>query len=298
VGQLDQFAKETFARETAEVTRGAVAWQLPPEVGMSEVRLDGLLRVLDPAPLAALAAPWCRIGEADELALEIKMPGDHLDLLALDRALLRRLARQIQRREDPMDELDGEVPLWFIAPHVPAIITERRTLTRIAPGCYRVGPEWMATVWVAANELPLVDELVPFLIARTGRPLDAFVRWVIERRPINWLFRMLELLPMTTATYDNYRFNVGEKTDDPDIRARQRMLLGWLLDALPEQREELISVGEIHEARTALRDVLAARGLTLRAADEARVDACSDHEMLRRWHKQAVVAASAVEALR
>jgi hypothetical protein len=102
------------------------------------------------------------------------------------------------------------------------------------------------------------------------------VRWVIERRPINWLFRMLEVLPMMTATYDNYRFHVGEKTDDPDIRARQRMLLGWLLGALPEQREELMSVEEIHEARTALRDVLAARGLTLRDADEARVDACTD----------------------
>ena len=298
MGQLDQFAKETFARETAAVTHGAVAWQLPPEVSMSEVRLDGLLRVLDPAPLVALAAPWCTIGEADELAIEIKMPGDHLDLLSLDRALLRRLARQIQRREDPMDELDGEVPLWFIAPHVPAIIRERRELTRIAPGCYRVGPEWMATVWVAANELPLVDELVPFLIARTGRPLDAFVRWVIDQRPISWLFRMLESLPMSTATYDELRFNVGEKTDDPDVRARQRMLLGWLLDALPEQREELMEAGEIQEARTALRDVLAARRISLSVDDEARVDACADHDTLRRWRKQAVVAASAAEALR
>ena len=42
MGQLDQFAKETFALETATVTRGAVAWQLPPELGMSEVRLDGV----------------------------------------------------------------------------------------------------------------------------------------------------------------------------------------------------------------------------------------------------------------
>lgn len=297
MGQLDQFAKETFARETAEVTHGAVTWQHPPEIGMSEVRLDGLLRVLDPAPLAALAAPWCAIGDADELAIEIKMPGDHLDLLSLDRALLRRLARQIQRREDPLDELDGDVPLWFIAPHVPAIIHERRTLTLIAPGCYRVGPEWMGTVWVAANELPLVDELVPFLIARTGRPLDAFVRWVIDRRPITWLFRMLESLPMSTATYNELRFNVGERTDDPDVRGRQRMLLGWLLDALPEQREELMEVGEIHEARAALRDVLAARGLSLSDGDDARIDACTDHETLRRWRKQAVVAASSSEAL-
>ena len=239
------------------------------------------------------------IGEADELALEIKMPGDHLDLLALDRALLRRLARQIQRREDPMDELDGEVPLWFIAPHVPAIIHKRRTLTAIAPGCYRVGPEWMATVWVAANELPLVDELVPFLIARTGRPLDAFVRWVIDHRPISWLFRMLELLPMSPITYDELRsYRVGEKTDDPDIRARQRMILGWFLDALPEEREKLVSVGEIHEARTGLRRILKARRFALGAAEEARIDACADHDTLGRWQEQAVVAASAAEALR
>jgi hypothetical protein len=40
-------------------------------------------------------------------------------------------------------------------------------------------------LWIAANELPLADELVPFLIARTGRPLDAFVRWVKTRRRVN-----------------------------------------------------------------------------------------------------------------
>jgi hypothetical protein len=32
MGYLDQFVKETFARETPIVTHGAVAWQLPPEV--------------------------------------------------------------------------------------------------------------------------------------------------------------------------------------------------------------------------------------------------------------------------
>jgi hypothetical protein len=53
VGYLDPFAKDTFARETAIVMGRAVAWQLPPEVGLTEVRLDGLLRVNDPAPLAA-----------------------------------------------------------------------------------------------------------------------------------------------------------------------------------------------------------------------------------------------------
>jgi hypothetical protein len=34
----------------------------------------------------------------------------------------------------------------------------------VAPGCYRIGPDWFSTFWIAANELPLVDELVPFLV--------------------------------------------------------------------------------------------------------------------------------------
>jgi hypothetical protein len=54
VGHLDPFAKETFAQETAAVTHGAAAWELPPELNMSEVRLDGLTqrRWLDQAVVA------------------------------------------------------------------------------------------------------------------------------------------------------------------------------------------------------------------------------------------------------
>ncbi len=85
----------------------------------------------------------------------------------------------------------------------------------------------MATLRIAANELPLADELVPFLIARTGKPLDAFARWVVTRRPLAWLFRMLESLPMSTATYEELRYHAFEPTDDPEVRARQRMLLEW-----------------------------------------------------------------------
>src|SRR5262249_45753665 len=53
MGQLEQFAKETFALETTTITRGAMAWQLPPEVGTTEVHLDGLLRVFRHGPLAS-----------------------------------------------------------------------------------------------------------------------------------------------------------------------------------------------------------------------------------------------------
>jgi len=50
-----------------------------------------------------------------------------------------------------------------------------------------VEPEEHRFLWVAANELPLVDELVPFLIARSGQALDEFVRWVASRRPLEWV---------------------------------------------------------------------------------------------------------------
>jgi len=78
MGQLDQFAKDTFAVEAASVTRGGVSWQLPPELGMSEVRLDGLLRVHEPSLLTKLAAPWSLVDRADEIALE-GIPIEDLD---------------------------------------------------------------------------------------------------------------------------------------------------------------------------------------------------------------------------
>ena len=302
MGQLDQFAKETFALETATVTHGAVTWQLPPELDMSEVRIDGLLRVHNPALLATLAAPWCAAQQADELVIEIKMPGDHLDSAAIDRALLRRQARQVQRREDTEDSWDGEEPLWIVAPHLPAVLSERWTLERIAPGCHRVTPAHFPFLWIAANELPLADELVPFLIARSGRPLDAFVRWVKTRRPIEWLLRMLEYLPMSTSALDDLRLYTIEKTDDPARLARRRMVAEWMLEASPEVGEKLIEKGvekgRMEEERSTLRRVLALRKLALSPDDEARIDACISLETLRRWLEQAVVADSTAEALR
>jgi hypothetical protein len=84
VGQLDQFAKDTFALETTSVTHGAAAWQLAPELNMSEVRLDGLLLVHAPALLAPLAPPWSTVREPGELVL---------DRRSSSRAPLRRCSR-------------------------------------------------------------------------------------------------------------------------------------------------------------------------------------------------------------
>ena len=139
---------------------------------------------------------------------------------------------------------------------------------------------------------------------RTGRALDVFARWVMDRRPVVWSLHMLESLPMSTATYEELRaiYHVGERTDDPDRRMRQRILLGWFLDALPEEREKLKGEGrdegKLQEARAALRTVLHARRLTLGDEDQGRIDGCNDHDTLARWLEQAVSAATIADALR
>ena len=51
------------------------------------------------------------------------------------------------------------------------------------------------------------------------------------------------------------------------------------------------------DARSALRRVLARRGLPLSAEEEARVEACASVVTLERWLDEAVVAPSAAEAL-
>ncbi|MEP7127122.1 MAG: hypothetical protein ABJE95_39680 [Byssovorax sp.] len=302
MGHLDQFAKETFAQETASVTHGAATWQLPPELNMSEVRLDGLLLVTAPAALAALPPPWSTVKEPGEIILEIKMAGDHTDMVALDRAVLRRYARQVQRREDRKDAWDGEEPLWIVAPRVPPLLAKRRSLECLAPGCYLVSPTPFPFLWIAANELPLLAELVPFLIARSGNPLDEFVHWVKTRRPIDWILHVLDSLPMSNAAREDLHRYAFPKTDDPERLARRRDLINYGLEMSPEIREDLFGEarkeGHRDEARKAVRRVLKARNLAIAAADEAQLDACSDLDTLERWLDQAIVATSTTEALR
>jgi len=55
--------------------------------------------------------------------------------------------------------------------------------------------------------------------------------------------------------------------------------------------------GRLEERRGALRSVLALRKLRLKADGEARINACMDLATLQRWHDQAVLAATADEAL-
>jgi hypothetical protein len=154
------------------------------------VQGDGYLRILlheeGRALLLSLALPWSEAATHDELLLKIKMAGDHVDEVAVERALLRRQARQVQRVEAAVSNKQrwfGQEPLWIVAPHVPEWLSQARSLIKLGPGCYRVEPSGFPFLWIASNELPLVDALIPFLVTRSGRALDDFARWVAPRRP-------------------------------------------------------------------------------------------------------------------
>src|SRR5262249_49762817 len=153
--------------------------------------------------------------------------------------------------------------------------------------------------WIAANELPLVDELIPFLLARSGQALDEFCRWVAPRRPLHWVLTMLNYLPMSLPTREELvrMFSLG--MDDPEVMARRRQNLRMMLDLTPQLRHELLEddaqklrlEGRLTEARAALRRILARRQLTPSNDDNARIEACGDLATLERWHDCAVTAA-------
>ncbi|XXY51396.1 hypothetical protein WME91_09660 [Sorangium sp. So ce269] len=224
------------------------------------------------------------------------------------RALLRRQAREVERVEEREPPWMGEEPLWFVAPHVPSWLHGVRALEPVAPGCYRVGPSAFQFLWIAANELPLRDELVPFLVARSGRALDDFARWVAPRREVGWVLSMVQYMLMSAWTREDLKRRFG-RSDDPEIEARRQEILQTLLADSPEVKEQLIEKGieqgiekgqqqgRLTEARAALRRVLARRGLALSAALEAQIDGCSELATLERWLDQAVTAASAGDAL-
>ncbi|EYF02074.1 hypothetical protein [Chondromyces apiculatus] len=189
MGQADLFAKQTFAEETERVTHGAVVWVDPPEIRLETVRSDGFLVVRRSDQLPHLPAPWSAASGHDEVRVEVKMPGDHLGMSEVERALLRRQARQVQRVEEHEPRWPGDEPLWMVAPHLPAWLWQVRSPERFAPGCYRIAPLGHWLVGIAANELPLEEALLPFLVARSGRARDEFILWVADRKPLDWVFR-------------------------------------------------------------------------------------------------------------
>ncbi|HWU88181.1 MAG TPA: hypothetical protein VN253_12930 [Kofleriaceae bacterium] len=296
MAQLEQFAQWTFAKETERITGGAAGWRDPAEIRLEKVTSDGFLVIRRPDSLARLAAPWPEARPHGEVMLELKLAGNHLDRKAVERALLRRQVRQVQRLEEQDASWQGEEPLWLVAPHVPEWLEAMRRPARFAPGCYWVEPQWDRFLWIAANELPLVDELVPFLMARSGRALDDFGRWVAPRRPLEWVLNMLEYLPMSMPTREELLWRFG-KVEDPEIEARRQRILDVLLEASPQTQQQLLEKGRLTEARSNLRRLLVLRQLTPSQDEDARLESCTDLATLHRWLDRAVTAVSVADAL-
>lgn len=169
-----------------------------------------MLLIRRPDELEHLGAPWSEARPHDEVMVELKLAGSHLDRAEIECALYRRQLRQVQRLEEQESWL-GEEPLWLVASHVPAWAQEMYRPVCFAPGCYRIEPQWCGFLWIAANELPLRDELVPFLLARSGPALEEFGRWIAPRRPLEWVMNMIEHLPMSLSTREELlqRFGKG-----------------------------------------------------------------------------------------
>jgi hypothetical protein len=296
MGHPEQFAQRTFAEETERITGGAARWQDPPEIRLEKVQSDGFLVIRRPHLLEHLAAPWPQAQPHDEVMLELKLAGNHLDRKAAERALLRRQARQLQRLEEQDASWLGEEPLWLVASHLPAWLDEMCQPARFAPGCYWVEPHRRRFLWIAANELPLLDELIPFLMARSGQALDEFGRWVAPRRSLEWVLSMLEYLPMSMPTRQELLWRFG-KSEDPEVEARRQHILDVLLEASPQTQQQLRLEGRLIGARAALRRVLERRQLAPSQDDDARIEACTDLSTLERWHDRAVTAVSVSDAL-
>ncbi|WP_437686164.1 hypothetical protein [Sorangium sp. So ce176] len=296
MGELDGFMKRAFAAATAHVDASHVARQDTLALWRERMQATGYLRVSRPEGLASLAAPWPEARDHEEVLVELKVAGDLVDVVAVKRALLRRQVREVERVEERSPPWMGEEPLWFVAPDVPSWLHGVRVLERFAPGCYRVGPSPFPFLWIAANELPLCDDLMPFLVARSGQALDDFARWVAPRREMEWVLNMVQHMPISPETREELMRKFG-RSDDPEIEARRQWILQALLADSPEVKDQLIKEGQLTEARAALRRVLVGRGFAPTPAQEARIDACSKLATLHRWHDRAVTTPSVKDAL-
>jgi len=296
MGTLDQFAKATFALDTEQITGGAIAWEGPQEVGLTEVRLDGLLSIRTPARAAELPAPWNTAAQHADVVVEVKMPGDHLHPLAIRRSELRRAAWHVRRTMKEGAEWEGSVGLWLVAPHVPPALSRLFELHPKGAGCYALGSPLSSSWWIAANELPLHDALIPFLIARSGRALDELGRWVVGRRSPEWIMNMLQWLPMSPATEKEILRQL--RADPPPAVVRRRKRLERMIQEMnAAERKELEQTVRTEATRDSLLRVLVRRGFELSNQQRARITACRDSARLERWFDRAVTAGSVDEAL-
>jgi len=177
--------------------------------------------------------------------------------------------------------------LWIIAAGRPtAVLSELGPMTTsgwprgvyFSPGLFRVGI-------VVASELPRDRSTLLVRLMAAG-----------------------PLLPHAIEDLSALPADAHERVVASQILLNLEHVLGKKPERTPEEQEFIVSMqniverlrdeGRVEEARAALRNVLVQRKLVASRADNARIDACTDPAVLRRWLTQAVVADSVAEALR
>jgi hypothetical protein len=245
MGRPDQLLKYMLEVEAPQVTAQAATFRRAPEIATTELTPDGLLSTETPERLPGLPAPWPLL--VREAVVDGKMPGDHLDPLAFERCLWRREARQVQRLETEKDAVKEPWPAycaaWIVAPHLPEWIGEWGRLgylepKTVAPGCTLIHPSLFPILWVAANELPLHEALIPFLLARSGPKLKEFVRWVVHVREPEWFARVVRSLPEVAAMLPEFKPDLS-----PDDQRRVIEGLKQSLQAYPEAGADILAEG-------------------------------------------------------
>ena len=94
-------------------------------------------------------------------------------------------------------------------------------------------------LWIAANELPLRLELLPFLFVRSGRPLVDLLVWAATLKGPAWVAGVLQLLPMTAELYEDLHV----PTDPEEQRRIHLKVLRRWLELVPEAADEAVQRG-------------------------------------------------------
>jgi hypothetical protein len=241
VGELDQFIKKTFEDETPLATQQSARFEVPKETPTTEVHADGLLYLLNEAKVRSLPLPWCLM-KSSPLVFEFKMQGDKLDLYHYERALLRRQAAQVDYlKKNPNDPDPPQLPLWIVTGYLREWMEEKHVLIQLARGCYRLEPSSSRVYLVAANELPLREELIPFLVTRTGQKLVDFCKWFLTVRPER-CEELVEIAPMSEANYEEILAEL--KAPELAERLRRRRRFAETIAEVTGLQDELLQAGE------------------------------------------------------
>jgi hypothetical protein len=139
--------------------------------------------------------------------------------------MFRREARQAQRfTDDPeIDPDPTHCMVWMLGPYVPLWMRDRTKasgiqLHAVGQGCWSITPSMYPVIWIAANELPLREELIPFLIARTGVALREFLVWVTGRRTPDWIKDLMYARPEVGKMYASL---IGTGSPEHEERVRR-----------------------------------------------------------------------------